>query len=77
MITIIEERNLFLGVNSVNKFGEIWPLGLNLKVLGKFLCVYLVLGKILNLLLQIFGQFSTVVNDQILKNKAGHLVTLL
>ena len=35
MITIIEERNLFLGVNSVNKFGEIWPLGLNFKSLGQ------------------------------------------
>ena len=39
---------------SVTRFGEILPLGQNLKSLGQFLSSYLVFGKIVNLLCQIF-----------------------
>ena len=56
--------------SSVTRFGEIFPLGQNLKVFGNFLRVYLVFGKILNLRWQSFlllGNFSLLSSGQILK----------
>ena len=57
--------------SSVTRFGKISPLGQNFKSLGQFLKAYLVFGKIVSILGQIFYAFMQiyiVTNGQILIN---------
>ena len=57
--------------DSLTRFGEVWPLCQNILRLWQFCMVFLVFGKILNLLWKKFhaiGQIFIVVNGQILKS---------
>ena len=49
-----------LTINSVTRFGEISPLGQHLKSFCHFLSIYLVFGKSVNLLWQIFHAFGKI-----------------
>ena len=77
-IVHVNVENFIAG--NVTRFGEISPLWHNFKIIGNFMRVKLVFGKLLNLLWKIqcaFGPIYVFVNGQLLSKHFRHLVTLL
>ena len=77
-IVHVNVENFIAG--NVTRFGEISPLWHNFKIIGNFMRVKLVFGKLLNLLWKIqcaFGPIYVVVSAQTLRKPFRHPVTLI